>query len=77
MPKLNGIEVLRILKQDELTKKIPVVMLTSSSEDPDIEESYLLGANSYIVKPVAFKDFMKTISDLGMYWAILNHLPSK
>lgn len=76
MPKLNGIEVLKILKSDETTRQIPVVMLTSSKEDPDIEQSYKLGVNSYIVKPVAFDDFMKTVSDLGFYWMMHNQSPT-
>ena len=75
MPKLSGIEVLRVIKADALTKKIPVVILTSSKEDPDIEECYQLGVNSYIVKPVEFDNFMKTIQDLGLYWLIHNQPP--
>ncbi len=72
MPKVDGMEVLKKIKADELTKSIPVVVLTSSKESPDIEEAYLLGANSYIVKPVEFEGFIKAISDLGFYWLILN-----
>lgn len=75
MPKVNGIEVLRRIKSDERTKKIPVVMLTSSKEDPDIEECYRLGVNSYVVKPVEFNHFVKAVSDLGLYWMILNQPP--
>ncbi len=75
MPKVNGIEVLRRIKSDERTKKIPVVMLTSSKEDPDIEECYRLGVNSYVVKPVEFNHFVKAITDLGLYWMILNQPP--
>lgn len=75
MPKIDGIEVLRRIKSDERTKKIPVVMLTSSKEDPDIQECYRLGANSYVVKPVEFDHFVKAISDLGLYWMILNQPP--
>lgn len=75
MPKVNGIEVLRRIKSDERTKKIPVVMLTSSKEDPDIEECYRLGVNSYVVKPVEFNHFIKAITDLGLYWMILNQPP--
>lgn len=75
MPKVNGIEVLRRIKSDERTKKIPVVMLTSSKEDPDIQECYRLGANSYVVKPVEFSHFVKAITDLGLYWMILNQPP--
>jgi two-component system response regulator len=72
MPKLNGMEVLKIVKGDELTKKIPVVVLTSSKENPDIEISYSLGANSYIVKPVDFDGFVKAVSEVGLYWLLLN-----
>jgi two-component system, response regulator len=72
MPKVDGIEVLRIIKTVELTKKIPVVVLTSSRENPDIERAYALGANSYIVKPVDFEGFSKAIADLGFYWLLLN-----
>jgi len=72
MPKLNGIEVLRKMKSDEQTKTTPVVMLTSSNQDPDIKICYALGANSYIVKPVDFDRFSEAIKDLGFYWLILN-----
>lgn len=75
MPKVNGIEVLRRIKSDEHTKRIPVVVLTSSKEDPDIQECYRLGVNSYVVKPVEFDDFIKAISNLGLYWMILNQPP--
>ncbi|MCK9209710.1 MAG: response regulator [Ignavibacteriaceae bacterium] len=72
LPKIGGIEVLREIKANEKTKNIPVVVLTSSKEEMDIEKCYNLGVNSYIVKPIAFDMFMKVISDLGMYWLILN-----
>ncbi|MFV8325381.1 response regulator [Flavobacterium sp. ZS1P14] len=75
MPKVNGIEVLRRIKSDERTKRIPVVVLTSSKEDPDIQECYSLGVNSYVVKPVEFDHFVKAVSDLGLYWMILNQPP--
>jgi two-component system response regulator len=75
MPKVNGIEVLRKIKGDERTKKIPVVMLTSSKEDPDIKTCYELGANSYVVKPVEFESFVKAVSELGLYWIIVNEAP--
>lgn len=76
MPKVNGIEVLRRLKSDERTKRIPVAVFTSSQEDPDVKECYSLGVNSYIVKPVEFDTFAKVISDAGLYWSVINH-PSK
>ncbi len=77
MPKINGIEVLRQLKSDERTKKIPIVMLTSSKEDPDIKICYELGVNSYVVKPVEFDEFIKAVGDLGLYWMLLNQPPLK
>jgi|ERR1051326_591762 two-component system response regulator len=75
MPKLSGIEVLKKIKSDERTKKIPVVILTSSKEDPDIQVCYQLGANSYIVKPVNFTDFVKAVSEIGLYWLMRNEPP--
>ena len=75
LPKIDGLEVLRRLKQDNRTKSIPVVVLTSSREEPDIERAYELGANSYIVKPVDFEAFARAVSDVGLYWLLLNHAP--
>jgi two-component system, response regulator len=75
MPRLNGLEVLQKIKSDPQTSMIPVVVLTSSAEDPDINASYKLGANSYIVKPVDFDNFAQTVIDLGMYWVVLNKAP--
>lgn len=72
LPKLNGLEVLKKLKSDERTKYVPIVMLTSSSEEPDIEKAYALGANSYIVKPVEFDKFAESIKKLGYYWMLIN-----
>lgn len=77
MPKVNGLEVLEKLKTSELTKSIPVVILTSSVEDPDLKRCYQLGANSYVVKPVAFDDFIKAISQVGLYWMLVNVPPIK
>ena len=75
MPKVDGLEVLRRIKTDELKTKIPVVVITSSRENPDIERAYSLGAHSYIVKPVDFEGFSKAISELGFYWLLLNQPP--
>ena len=75
MPKVSGLQVLEKLKSNELTKGIPVVVLTSSKEDPDIEQCYRLGVSSYIVKPVDFDDFHKVVAELGMYWVLLNQTP--
>jgi len=75
LPKLDGTEVLRILKSRDETRFIPVVMLTSSSEERDLLDSYHLGVNSYIVKPVEFEKFMATVSEAGLYWTVMNHLP--
>ncbi len=75
LPKVGGLEVLKIVKSDPVLKLIPVVVLTSSREEKDIVESYDLGVNSYMVKPVAFDKFIDVIKDLGMYWLILNQAP--
>lgn len=75
MPKVSGIDVLKKLKSDSAFIAIPIVVLTSSKEDPDIKLCYELGANSYIVKPVESDNFFHTIKDLGMYWMISNHPP--
>ena len=75
LPKVDGLEVLRKIKSDERTKDIPVVVLTSSKEEQDRIESYRLGVNSYIVKPVDFTQFTKTVSELGLYWVLLNESP--
>lgn len=77
MPKIDGIEVLRKIKSDDRTKIVPVVLLTSSKEEKDIVESYHLGVNSYIVKPVDFDSFVKAVSDLGLYWLLLNQPPNQ
>ncbi len=75
LPKIDGLEVLRRVKSDARTKMIPVVVLTSSKEQPDVVECYNLGVNSYIVKPVNFERFASAVAELGMYWLLLNHAP--
>jgi two-component system, response regulator len=75
MPRLGGIDVLRRLKTDDQTKVIPVVMLTSSAEERDIVDSYHLGVNSYLVKPVHFSGFTDVVAQAGLYWAVMNRLP--
>jgi two-component system response regulator len=72
LPKVDGLEVLRRIKGDPTTRRIPVVVMTSSREERDIVESYDLGVNSYIVKPVDFEQFVRAVSDLGLYWLVLN-----
>ena len=72
MPKVNGLEVLKIIKNDPRTASIPVVILTSSKEEPDIAEAYTLGAYSYIVKPVTFEKFVDTVVTVGFYWLVAN-----
>jgi len=74
MPKVDGIEVLRRIKGSDL-KTVPVVVMTSSNEERDVVESYRLGVNSYIVKPVAFDAFLETVSGIGMYWVLTNRVP--
>ena len=74
LPKVDGLEVLRRIKTDEATMMTPVVMLTSSLENGDLIKSYKLGANSYIVKPVAYEKFQEAIGQLGLYWLLLNQL---
>lgn len=76
LPKISGLEVLERIKSDPRTKKIPVVVLTSSNQDTDIEQCYQLGVNSYIVKPVDFERFATAVQELGMYWLLLNQTPS-
>jgi len=75
LPKVDGLEVLRTLKADPRTRCVPIVILTSSKEQRDIVESYDLGVNSYIVKPVDFEGFMKAVAELGLYWLLLNQAP--
>jgi CheY-like chemotaxis protein len=75
LPKVDGLEVLRRIKNDPRTMSIPVVVLTSSKEQKDLVESYRLGVNSYIVKPVNFEGFISAVQELGMYWLLLNQPP--
>lgn len=75
LPKVDGFEVLRRIKSDQRSRAIPVVVLTSSREERDIVESYSLGVNSYIVKPVDFDKFVQSVSELGLYWLLLNEPP--
>jgi CheY-like chemotaxis protein len=75
LPKLDGLEVLRKIREDERTRTLPVVILTSSREKRDIAEAYKLGVNSYVVKPVGFDNYVKTISSLAFYWSLVNEKP--
>jgi CheY-like chemotaxis protein len=75
LPKIDGIEVLKRMKADDRTRNIPIVMLTSSQEERDVTESYKLGVNSYIVKPVDFSNFVHAVGELGVYWNMLNRVP--
>lgn len=75
MPKLSGLEVLQQMKADPQFRMVPVVMLTSSREGPDVEECYRLGANAYVVKPVDFAQFAEAVKTIGKFWAVLNELP--
>ncbi len=76
LPKVNGKEVLQKIKSDERTKTIPVVVMTSSQEEKDVFESYRLGVNSFVVKPVNFEKFVETVSELGLYWMVINNPPN-
>ncbi len=77
MPRMDGIQVLERLRTDERFRKIPVVMLTSSREEPDLKRCYELGVNAYVVKPVNFEDFIQAIKSIGIFWAVLNELPTE
>ena len=74
---MDGIEILKLCKSDPRTKNIPVVVLTSSREERDLIDSYNLGVNSYVVKPVDFSQFTESVRQLGLYWIVLNQLPSE
>lgn len=76
MPRVDGLEVLRAIKQDENLRTIPVVMLTSSREEPDLVKSYKLGSNAYVVKPVDFASFVEAVKQLGVFWTVHNEVPS-
>lgn len=73
LPRVNGLEVLRMIKADERTMSIPVVVVTSSAEDPDVKTAYQLGANSYVLKPVQFDAFIEAMAKVGIYWLMVNH----
>ena len=75
MPRMDGIEVLRVLRDDPKLKTIPVIILTSSREETDLVESYKLGVNAYVVKPVNFSEFIEAVKQIGIFWALLNELP--
>lgn len=75
LPKVDGLELLRIIRNTAETAKLPVVILTSSREEKDVAAGYELGSNAYVVKPVAFNEFFKAIQDLGIFWAVLNEPP--
>ena len=73
LPRINGLEVLMAIKADERTQGIPIVIVTSSAEDPDVKKAYQLGANSYVIKPVQFDAFMEAMVKVGIYWLMVNH----
>jgi two-component system, response regulator len=75
MPRMDGYELLQLLRSDAMFKKLPVVILSSSREEPDLEKCYDLGVNAYVVKPVNFRDFMEAVRTIGVFWALLNELP--
>jgi two-component system, response regulator len=76
MPKMDGLEVLRAVKQDHVLRPVPIVVLTSSREERDILESYNVGVNAYVVKPVEFEGFLEVVRQLGLFWVVLNQAPN-
>lgn len=77
MPRMDGIEVLRAVRSDINLKTLPIVMLTSSREDPDLHECYALGVNAYVVKPVDFKEFINSVKTISIFWALINEIPTE
>jgi len=75
MPRMDGIEVLQSIRSDPALKMLPVVMLTSSREEPDVKRAYAMGANAYVVKPVDFQEFIVAVKQVGVFWAVINELP--
>lgn len=75
MPRMDGVELLEKIRNDEKLKLIPVVMLTSSKEEPDLKRCYELGVNAYVLKPVGFKEFISAVKNIGIFWALINELP--
>ncbi len=76
MPKIDGLEVLRAVKNDTVLRSVPIVVLTSSREEQDIVESYNVGVNAYVVKPVEFEGFLEVVRQLGLFWVVLNQAPN-
>ncbi len=76
MPRMDGLEVLETIRKDGRLHRLPVVMLTSSREEPDLQKCYALGANAYVVKPMDFKDFLEAVKQVGIFWAVINEVPS-
>lgn len=75
LPKVSGLEVLERLRTDERTRTLPIVVVTSSLEEPDVKAAYALGVNSYVVKPVEFEDFARAVTEIGLYWLLVNTPP--
>ena len=77
LPKVDGIDVLRAVRENPDTKELPIVVLTSSKEERDLVETYRLGVNSFVAKPVVFQEFVETVANLGLYWVIVNRVPAE